>query len=222
MREICVEVAERMLERRARRAAPRRCRRDRPLAPRAARRPAPGWRWPPTGSPGARSSARSTARPRGGSSSRRSTATCCSTTGPSTWTPALKKGFAEKYGVEVNEVNFDNLEAMVIKLRSGASYDLIWPSTEYVYRLNKEGLLARFDRGLLRNSDNISSFYDSPWWDPNNELGDPVHLLHDRDRLARGRGLGDDRAPGTTSSTPTARGGCSSSTTSRRRSARRT
>ena len=33
--------------------------------------------------------------------------------------PALKKEFGEKYGVEVNEVNFDNLEAMVIKLRSG-------------------------------------------------------------------------------------------------------
>ena len=87
--------------------------------------------------------------------------------------PDIKKRFSEKYGVEVNEVNFDNLEAMVIKLRSGASYDLIWPSTEYVYRLNKEGLLARFDRSLLRNNDNISSFYDSPWWDPNNELGVP-------------------------------------------------
>ena len=87
--------------------------------------------------------------------------------------PALKKEFGEKYGVEVNEVNFDNLEAMVIKLRSGASYDLIWPSTEYVYRLNKEGLLARFDRSLLKNNDNISPFYDSPWWDPNNELGIP-------------------------------------------------
>ena len=87
--------------------------------------------------------------------------------------PDLKKRFSEKYGVEVNEVNFDNLEAMVIKLRSGARYDLIWPSTEYVYRLNKEGLLAQFDRGLLRNNDNISSFYDSPWWDPNNDLGVP-------------------------------------------------
>ena len=87
--------------------------------------------------------------------------------------PALKKEFSEKYGVEVNEVNFDNLEAMVIKLRSGASYDLIWPSTEYVDRLNAEGLLARFDRGLLRNNDNISSFYDGPWWDPENELSVP-------------------------------------------------
>ncbi len=87
--------------------------------------------------------------------------------------PALKKGFADKYGVEVNEVNFDNLEAMVIKLRSGAQYDLIWPSTEYVYRLNQEGLLARFDRSDLKNADNISPFYDDPWWDPNNELSVP-------------------------------------------------
>ena len=87
--------------------------------------------------------------------------------------PQLKKGFEEKYGVTVTEVNYDNLEGMVIKLRSGAQYDLIWPSTEYVARLNAEGLLAPFDRGLLRNSDNISSFYDSPWWDPQNELGIP-------------------------------------------------
>jgi spermidine/putrescine transport system substrate-binding protein len=87
--------------------------------------------------------------------------------------PDIKKRFSEKYGVKVNEVNYDNLEAMVVKLRSGAQYDLIWPSTEYVARLNKEGLLAHFDRDLLRNNDNISSFYDSPWWDPNNELGVP-------------------------------------------------
>ena len=87
--------------------------------------------------------------------------------------PALKREFGEKYGVEVKEVNFDNLEAMVIKLRSGASYDLIWPSTEYVARLNAEGLLARFDRSLLRNADNISNFYNEPWYDPQNELGVP-------------------------------------------------
>ena len=87
--------------------------------------------------------------------------------------PALKKEFGEKYGVEVNEVNFDNLEAMVVKLRSGGQYDLIWPSTEYVARLAAEGLLLKFDRDKLRNSDNISPFYDSPWWDPQNEYGIP-------------------------------------------------
>ena len=87
--------------------------------------------------------------------------------------PALKKEFSEKYGVEVNEVNFDNLEAMVVKLRSGAEYDLIWPSTEYVARLAAEGLLLKFDRDKLKNSDNISPFYDTPWWDKNNEYGIP-------------------------------------------------
>jgi spermidine/putrescine transport system substrate-binding protein len=87
--------------------------------------------------------------------------------------PALKKEFAERYDVEVNEVNFDNLEAMVVKLRSGGQYDLIWPSTEYVARLAAEGLLRRFNRDDLRNSRNISPFYDSPWWDPNSEYSVP-------------------------------------------------
>ena len=87
--------------------------------------------------------------------------------------PALKKDFSEKYGVEVTEVNFDNLEAMVVKLRSGAQYDMIWPSTEYVARLAAEGLLAKFDRNLLRNIDGVSDFYDQGWWDPNNEYSVP-------------------------------------------------
>ena len=87
--------------------------------------------------------------------------------------PALKSGFAEKYGVEVSEVNFDNLEAMVVKLRSGAQYDMIWPSTEYVARLAAEGLLAKFDRTLLKNVDGVSSFYNEGWWDPENEYSVP-------------------------------------------------
>ncbi len=87
--------------------------------------------------------------------------------------PALKKEFGEKYGVEVNEVNYDNLEAMVIKLRSGAQYDLIFPSSEYVYRLRREGLLAQFDRARIPNESGLSAFYDSPWYDPNSEFSVP-------------------------------------------------
>ena len=87
--------------------------------------------------------------------------------------PALKKEFGEKHGVEVNEVNFDNLEAMVIKLRSGAQYDLIFPSSEYVWRLRNEGLLAQFDRSLLKHEGNLAAYYDSPWYDPNSEFSVP-------------------------------------------------
>ena len=87
--------------------------------------------------------------------------------------PALKTGFAEKYGVEVNEVNFDNLEAMTIKLRAGGHYDIIWPTPEYAYRLNLEGLLANFDRAELKNADGISPYYDTGWWDPEANLSVP-------------------------------------------------
>ncbi|MCB0876619.1 MAG: spermidine/putrescine ABC transporter substrate-binding protein [Solirubrobacterales bacterium] len=87
--------------------------------------------------------------------------------------PDIKKRFSEKYGVEVNEVNFDNLEAMVTKLRAGGRYDVIWPSTEYAYRLQQEGLLHRFDRDKLKNADGISAFYDGGWWDPDNEYTVP-------------------------------------------------
>lgn len=87
--------------------------------------------------------------------------------------PALKKSFSEKYGVAVNEVNFDNLEAMVTKLRAGGQYDLIWPSTEYAYRLNQEGLLAHYDRADLEHANGISPYYDSGWWDPNSEFSTP-------------------------------------------------
>ncbi len=87
--------------------------------------------------------------------------------------PEIKKSFSEKYGVEVNEVNFDNLEAMVTKLRAGGRYDIIWPTPEYAFRLDQEGLLTHFDRDALHNAKGISSFYDKGWWDPNAELSVP-------------------------------------------------
>ena len=87
--------------------------------------------------------------------------------------PDIKKRFSEKYGVAVNEVNFDNLEAMVTKLRAGGRYDIIWPSPEYAYRLHQEGLLHRFNRDSLNNAKGISSFYDHGWWDPDSDYTVP-------------------------------------------------
>ena len=106
--------------------------------------------------------------------------------------PALKKGFAEKYGVEVNEVNYDNLEAMVIKLRSGASYDLIWPSTEYVYRLERRASWPASTARCCATRQHLE-LLRQPVVGPEQRALDPVHVLHDRDRLARRRGLRDDR-----------------------------
>ncbi|MCB0828167.1 MAG: spermidine/putrescine ABC transporter substrate-binding protein [Solirubrobacterales bacterium] len=87
--------------------------------------------------------------------------------------PAIKKEFGEKYGVEVNEVNFDNLEAMMVKLRSGGEYDLIFPSSEYVGRLRKEQLIRPFDRSQVKNAATVSPYFDGPWYDPNSEFSLP-------------------------------------------------
>jgi spermidine/putrescine transport system substrate-binding protein len=87
--------------------------------------------------------------------------------------PQIKKDFAEEHGIRVSEVNFDNLEAMVTKLRAGGAYDLIFPSSEYVKRLRNEQLIRQFDRSKLPNAATLSPFYDSPWYDPNSEFSLP-------------------------------------------------
>ncbi|MDQ2700395.1 MAG: spermidine/putrescine ABC transporter substrate-binding protein [Actinomycetota bacterium] len=87
--------------------------------------------------------------------------------------PQIKKDFAEEHGIKVSEVNFDNLEAMVTKLRAGGAYDLIFPSSEYVKRLRNEQLIRQFDRSKLPNAATLSPFYDSPWYDPNSEFSLP-------------------------------------------------
>lgn len=87
--------------------------------------------------------------------------------------PAIKKDFAEKYDVEVTEVNYDNLEAMMTKLRAGGHYDLIFPTGEYVNRLRKEQLILQFNREALNNVHDISPFFEAQWFDPNAEFSLP-------------------------------------------------
>ncbi|MGK2955442.1 MAG: polyamine ABC transporter substrate-binding protein [Solirubrobacterales bacterium] len=87
--------------------------------------------------------------------------------------PQIQKDFAELHGIRVTEVNYDNLEAMVTKLRAGGAYDLIFPSSEYVKRLKNEQLIRQFDRAKIRNASTLSPFYDSPWYDPNSEFSLP-------------------------------------------------
>ncbi len=87
--------------------------------------------------------------------------------------PQIQKDFAEEHGIRVTEVNFDNLEAMVTKLRAGGAYDLIFPSSEYVKRLRNEQLIRQFDRTKLPNAATLSPYYDSPWYDPDSEFSLP-------------------------------------------------
>ena len=79
--------------------------------------------------------------------------------------PKVIKGFAKRYGVKVNTSNFDSMPGMMAKLRSGNRYDLIFPTADYVSRLNRVNALRPLDRGTLRNSGGIYPFFDDPWYD---------------------------------------------------------
>ncbi len=90
--------------------------------------------------------------------------------------PQIWKSFGEKHGINVEVANFDSEEAMLTKLRAGAQYDLIFPSSEYVQRLIEEGFLHQFDRGLLKNADGIDPYFDRPWYDPNADHSVPYTM----------------------------------------------
>ncbi len=81
--------------------------------------------------------------------------------------PAVIKRFAKRHGVKVTVSNFDSMPAMMAKLRSGNRYDLIFPTADYVARLNRQAMLRPLDRAALRNSDGIYDFFDDPWYDKN-------------------------------------------------------
>ncbi len=61
--------------------------------------------------------------------------------------PKLIKAFEKQFGVKVRESNFDSMQGMMAKLRSGNRYDLIFPSSEWVDRLRKANQLLRIDTG---------------------------------------------------------------------------
>jgi len=59
------------------------------------------------------------------------------------------------------------MQGMMSKLRAGNRYDLIFPTADYVNRLNRQGMLRPLDRSALRNGGGIYPFFDDPWYDRN-------------------------------------------------------
>jgi spermidine/putrescine transport system substrate-binding protein len=80
--------------------------------------------------------------------------------------PKLMKAFEKQYGVKVRESNFDSMQGMMAKLRSGNRYDVIFPSSEWVDRLRKANQLLKIDLAQISNADAKYKYFDSPWYDP--------------------------------------------------------
>ena len=90
--------------------------------------------------------------------------------------PGLVKEFEKKYDVRVIQSYFDAMEPMLAKLRAGNTYDVIFPTAEYVQRLIQQEQILRIPRDKLENLDNIYSYFDDPWYDPDSAHSVPYSL----------------------------------------------
>jgi spermidine/putrescine transport system substrate-binding protein len=90
--------------------------------------------------------------------------------------PDLITAFAKEYGVKVNTPYFDNMEDMLAKLNAGVSYDLTFPTMDYVDNLIKADQLLPIDHTQLTNWKEIPSYFNDPWYDPKATYSVPYAL----------------------------------------------
>jgi len=78
--------------------------------------------------------------------------------------------FTKETGIKVIYSTFDNNETLYakLKLQKGSGYDLIVPSTYYVDKMKKEGLLSPLDKSLLSNLSHLNPALMNKSFDPNN------------------------------------------------------
>ncbi|MGO3755335.1 ABC transporter substrate-binding protein [Psychrobacter celer] len=85
-------------------------------------------------------------------------------------------GFEEETGIAVNYTTFDSNEAMYAKLKlldDSSQYDLAIPSTYYVEKMAKEGLLQELDKSKLSNFNNLDTSFTNTKVDPDNKYSIP-------------------------------------------------
>lgn len=85
--------------------------------------------------------------------------------------PDIIKQFEQKYDVEVVQNYYGSLPEMFSKLRAGGTnlYDIVIPSSYYVPRLLKTGLLQPLNKDLIPNLDNLMDKFSNPPFDPGNK-----------------------------------------------------
>jgi spermidine/putrescine transport system substrate-binding protein len=83
--------------------------------------------------------------------------------------------FEEETGIKVYYSTYDSNELMYskLKLQDGKGYDIIVPSSYYVSKMAKEGLLAELDHSRLTNMQNLSAPLMNPVYDRGNKYSLP-------------------------------------------------
>lgn len=83
--------------------------------------------------------------------------------------------FTEETGIEVIYTTFESNEEMYskMKLMKNSDYDLVFPSSYYIERMAKEGMLQKIDKSKLSNLANINQDLLGKPFDPNNDYSLP-------------------------------------------------
>ncbi|MBB71882.1 MAG: spermidine/putrescine ABC transporter substrate-binding protein [Legionellales bacterium] len=77
--------------------------------------------------------------------------------------------FEKDTGIKVNIAEYDSNETMYAKIKAARSsrYDIILPSSYYVERMAREGMLEPLDTKRLSNYGNLNAQFIKPAYDPN-------------------------------------------------------
>ena len=82
--------------------------------------------------------------------------------------------FTKETGIKVIYSTYESNESMYAKLKTtGGGYDLIVPSSYYIAKMAKEGMLAKLDHSKLSHFKDIDPMYLNKPFDPNNQYSIP-------------------------------------------------
>lgn len=84
--------------------------------------------------------------------------------------------FREETGIRVVATTYDSNEAMYAKLKlldAGNSYDLALPSTYYVSKMRREGLLREWDKAKIAGMERLDPKLANQAFDPENKFSIP-------------------------------------------------
>ncbi|OTA16896.1 spermidine/putrescine ABC transporter substrate-binding protein [Xenorhabdus vietnamensis] len=89
--------------------------------------------------------------------------------------PGLLNQFTKETGIKVIYSTYESNESMYTKLKTykDGAYDLVVPSTYFVSKMSKEGMLQKIDTSKLSNFHNLDPNLLHKSFDPNNDYSIP-------------------------------------------------
>ena len=89
--------------------------------------------------------------------------------------PGLLEQFTKETGIKVIYSTYESNETMYAKLKTykDGAYDLVVPSTYFVDKMRKEGMIQKIDKTKLTNFSNLDPEMLNKPFDPNNDYSIP-------------------------------------------------